>query len=222
MHTELTIDASPHRSPRIRAIGGLSARLTGADSVHLIGTAATPLGGDTIDVRIRVADGAQLTVRSVAASLAMPGAERCDSSARWYFEVGAGASLIIDPEPMVVAGAATHSVTNIVALQQDSTLLLRERVQVGRFEEVEGGWSSSLRCDLAGRPLLRHRVELGFGTITHDSLSTPMALSSILQYPDDRDSAVDIGAGTTRLLLAGGGSLTTSTGGRLEPLASTI
>ncbi|QII06222.1 urease accessory protein UreD [Rhodococcoides fascians A25f] len=217
MHTEFCIDASLHRSPRITSVGGLAGRQTGPDTVHLIGTAATPLGGDTITVRISVAAGAHLEVRSVAASLAMPGGQLRHSSAQWHVEVGAGASLIFDPEPMVVASDASHSVVNTIALQQDSNLWLRERTQIGRFEEASGRWTSAMRCDVGDTPLLRHRVELGEGSISHDALWAPLSMSSTLQYPDDRASEVDLRGGSVRLALAGGGSLTTSAGHRLPP-----
>ncbi|MGV8872911.1 MAG: urease accessory protein UreD [Rhodococcus sp. (in: high G+C Gram-positive bacteria)] len=222
MHTELCIDASLHRSPRITSVGGLAGRQTGPDTVHLIGTAATPLGGDTITVRISVAAGARLEVRSVAASLAMPGAVHRHSSAQWLFEIGAGASLLFDPEPMVVVSDASHSVVNTVVLQKDSTLWLRERTQIGRFEEASGRWSSSLRCDVGRTPLLRHRVELGEGSVAHDALSAPLSMSSTLQYPDTRASEVDLRDGTVRLALAGGGSLSTSVGRRLLPAESGV
>ncbi|MEH6792853.1 MAG: urease accessory protein UreD [Rhodococcus sp. (in: high G+C Gram-positive bacteria)] len=222
MHTELCIDASRTRSPRITSVGGLAGRQTGPDTVHLIGTAATPLGGDTITVRISVAAGAHLEVRSVAASLAMPGGLHRHSSAQWHFEVGAGASLIFDPEPMVVVSDASHSVVNTVALHEDSTLWLRERTQIGRFEEASGRWSSAMRCDVGNSPLLRHRVELGAGSVAHDALSAPLSMSSTLQYPDDRSSEVDLADGTVRLSLAGGGSLSTSVGRRLQPAGADL
>ena len=217
MHTELRIDASRRRSPRITSVGGLAGRQTGPDTVHLIGTAATPLGGDTISVRISVAAGARLDVRSVAASMAMPGAAQRHSSAHWHVELGAGASLVFDPEPMVVVSDASHTVLNVIELEQDSDLWLRERVQIGRLDEVAGQWASSMHCDVGGRPLLRHRVELGEGTVAHDGLSAPMSMSSTLRYPDSRDSEVDLAGGTVRLALAGGGSLSTSVGHRLQP-----
>lgn len=217
MHTELCIDASPHRSPRITSVGGLAGRQTGPDTVHLIGTAATPLGGDTISVRISVAAGAHLEVRSVAASLAMPGADQRHSSAQWHVEVGAGASLVFDPEPMVVVSDASHSVVTTIALQQDSTLWLRERTQIGRAEEASGRWTGTVHCDVGDRPLLRHRVALGDGSISHDALSAPLSMASTLQYPDTRASEVDLRGGIVRLSLAGGGSLTTSVGHRLPP-----
>ncbi|WP_206487684.1 urease accessory protein UreD [Rhodococcus sp. KRD162] len=220
MHTELCIDASRDRSPRITSVGGLAGRQTGPDTVHLIGTAATPLGGDTIVVRISVAAGARLEVRSVAASLAMPGALNRHSSAQWYFEVGEGASLVFDPEPMVVVSDASHSVVNTVVVHEDSALWLRERTQIGRFEEASGSWSSSMRCDVGGSPLLRHRVELGEGSVAHDMLSAPLSMSSTLQYPDSRPSAVDLSDGSMRLALPGGGSLSTSVGRRLVPAGS--
>jgi urease accessory protein len=74
-----------------------------------------------------------------------------------------------------------------------------------------------MHCDVGGRPLLRHRVELGEGTVAHDGLSAPMSMSSTLRYPDSRDSEVDLAGGTVRLALAGGGSLSTSVGHRLQP-----
>lgn len=222
MHTEISIEASRHRSPRITAVGGLTGRLTGPDTVHLIGTAATPVGGDTITVRISVAAGAHLTVRTVAASLAMPGAVTQRSSAQWHFEIGAEASLIFDPEPMVVVSDASHSVVNTVVMQEDSTLWLRERAQIGRFGEASGRWCSAIRCDVAASPLLRHRVELGGGSVGHDALSAPLSLSSTLRYPDTRASKVDLAAGTARLALARGGSLSTSIGDRLADTAADV
>ncbi|TQC51145.1 urease accessory protein [Rhodococcus sp. WS4] len=217
MRTELTIVASPDRSPRIAAVGGLAARITGRDTVHVIGTAATPLGGDHWDITVRVLPGARLTLRSVAASLALPGRGIALSTARWSVEVEDDASLDCALEPTVIAGGAEHRVETAVALAESSALVLRERVQIGRSGEESGRWVGITNADLGALPLLRHQLELGVGTVSHDVLDGPAAVTSELRYPDERPADVtgDIRSARTRLPLARGGSLTTRLGPRL-------
>ena len=84
----------------------------------------------------------------------------------------------------------------------------RERVQIGRCNEREGFWSGSLRADRHDRPLLRHRVELGAGSLADDALCAPRAGINELRYPAAAFTVpADVGA--TVLTLAGGGSLST-------------
>ncbi|MGK8522904.1 urease accessory protein UreD [Nocardia asteroides] len=214
MRTELRIVACPTAVPQIHATGGLSARRTGRDVVHLIGTAATPLGGDELDIVIVVAPGADLVVRSVAATLALPGSATPLSIGRWHLEVGSGGSLDLDPEPMVVAGGASHHTVTTVRLASGARLRMRERVQLGRFGEDGGQWRGDVIADLDDMPLLRHRLALGAGTPADDALSAPRALESELVYPDDRATTTS-GLTRTRLPLAAGGSLFTRTGSLL-------
>lgn len=215
MRTELSIVAAPGRLPRIDAVGGLAGRSTGADAVHLIGTAATPLGGDELDIRIVVLPGARLIVRSVAATIALPSARTPMSVGHWHFEVGAGAELDFAPEPTIVAGGAQHHTVTTVRLAADARLRLRERVQLGRSGEDAGRWRGDLIADLDDLPLLRHRLALGADTVTDDRLSAARALDSELRYPDDRP-AWSGGLDAVRLPLAAGGSLATRTGSRLR------
>ncbi|MEU4597607.1 urease accessory protein UreD [Nocardia sp. NPDC023988] len=215
MRTELSIVAAPGLLPRIDAVGGLAGRHTGADTVHLIGTAATPLGGDELDIRIVVRPGARLVVRSVAATIALPSAATPMSSARWYFEVGAGGVLDFDPEPTIVAGGAHHHMVTTVVLAADAQLRLRERVQLGRSGEDGGGWRGDLVADVGEVPLLRHRLELGAGASADDRLDAPRAIDSELVYPDARPAWTG-GLDTVRLPLAAGGSLATRTSARLR------
>ncbi|MFJ2663175.1 urease accessory protein UreD [Nocardia fluminea] len=219
MRTELSIVAAPGRLPRIDAVGGLAGRQTGMDTVHLIGTAATPLGGDELDITIVVRPGARLVVRSVAATIALPGADTVVSNAHWRFDIGEGAELDFDPEPTIVAGGAHHHVVTTVQVAPDARLRLRERVQVGRSGEDDGGWRGDLLAELGEVPLLRHRLELGAGSSTDDQLSGARALDSELVYPDHRPAwsgSVD----EVRLPLAAGGSLATRTSSRLLAFAS--
>lgn len=197
--------------PEIHAFGGLAARRTGPDTVHLIGTAATPLGGDELDIVIVVGPGARLVVRSVAATIALPSAATLFSSARWSFDIAAGGALDFDPEPTIVAGGAHHHAVTTVRLAPDARLRLRERIQLGRAGEQEGGWRGELIADVGDLPLLRHRLELGSGTVTDDALSAPRALDSELRYPDPR-SARAPSLNEALLPLAGGGTLYTRVG----------
>lgn len=217
MRTELTIVASADRSPRIDAVGGLAARLTGPDTVHMIGTAATPLGGDTLCIRIVVGAGATLSLHSVAASVALPGRSVVESNAEWLVSVDEGGVLVFDPEPMVVAGNAIHHTRTRIEFAASSRIEYRERVQIGRVGENLGRWIGTMHTDVDGHAHLRHRVELGVGTVGHDVLSAPWSLSSTLVYPDDRPAGA-VGSSAVRMPLAAGGSLTTSTGPALDAL----
>ncbi len=161
-----------------------------------------------------VAPGAELVVRSVAATLALPNSTTPLSLGRWYFEVGHGGSLDFDPQPMIVAGGAQHHVSTTVRVASDARLRVRERVQIGRTGEDGGRWEGDLVADIEQTPLLRHRLELGAGTAADDALSAARALDSELVYPDERPVATT-GLTRTRLPLAAGGSLFTHIGTRL-------
>ncbi|MFD4182359.1 urease accessory protein UreD [Rhodococcus sp. NPDC058514] len=222
MRTALTIVAERGRSPRIEASGALAARITGHATVHLISAAATPLGGDHLEIALRVGPGASLTVRSVAAALALPGADELVSTARWRIEVDRDAELVLDPEPTVIAAAAVHRTMTQLELTSTSRVTVRERTQIGRAGEAGGQWSGALHADLDGVPLLRHRLELGAGTVGHDALDAPMAVLSELVFPDDRPAVVERypgGGSWVRMPLAAGGSLGTRLGSSLATVS---
>ncbi|MBU9765265.1 urease accessory protein UreD [Mycobacterium sp. TNTM28] len=210
MHTHVIVVATPGRLPRIEARGGLAGRCTGPDTVHLVSTAATPLGGDTLTVQLVVEAGARLRIRTAAATMALPGAQLLQSSARWTVEVAG--ELDLDPEPTVVAGGATHHTTTHLNLAESAQLRIRERTQIGRSGEREGFWTSALHADVGSTPLLRHRIELGHGAVADDVLAAPRACISELRYP-----APTFETPGTVLALAAGGSLATWQGDRLPP-----
>ena len=209
MLSEVLIVASPGRGPRIECVGGLAARRTEADTVHLVSAAATPLGGDTISVRVVVEAGARLRLRSAAATITLPGAANAESRASWVLEVAG--DLDLDPQPTIVAGSSRHVTSTRLAVHGAGRARLRERVQIGRSFEREGFWSGALHADVDGTPLLRHRVELGTGTVADDELGAPRAAVSELRYPE---TTYD-GAGTL-FELAAGGALATWQGDRLD------
>jgi urease accessory protein len=208
VRSDVLIVACPDRRPRIECAGGLAARNTERDTVHLVSAAATPLGGDSLDMRVVVEPGARLLVRTVAATVTLPGATTLESHAFWTLEVAG--DLDVDPQPTVVAAASRHFTSTRLELTGSGRVRLRERIQIGRSDERQGFWSGSLHVDVDGSPLLRHRIELGNGSVADDELGTPLACVSELHYPE---SEVDT-AGVL-LALAGGGCLSTWQGRRL-------
>ncbi|MGB3485238.1 MAG: urease accessory protein UreD [Mycobacterium sp.] len=222
MHSEVVIVARAHRLPRIECRGGLAARITETDTVHLVSAAATPLGGDTISIRVVVEPEARLRLRSVAAAVVLPAVGELTSHAALHLEVAG--YLDVDLEPTIVAADARHLSTVDVQLDGSSALRLRERVQLGRSGEHQGFWSGALHADAAGLPLLRHRVELGADSVSHDVLSAPRACVSELWVPAGDSTAGEnknageaeaTAEGAVALELAGGGVLTTWQGLRL-------
>jgi urease accessory protein len=211
MDSVLLIVAAPDRLPRIECRGGLTARSTLADTVHLVSAAATPLGGDNVAIRVIVEAGARLRLRSVAATVALPGPRTATSHSVVTLDVAG--HLDLDLEPTIVAAQARHHSAVRAAIEEAGALRLRERVQIGRTGEGQGFWSGSMHADVKGRPLLRHRIELGPGAVTEDLLGAPRAVVSELCYPDD-ESAEHPG---TVLHLADGGVLSTWQGERLGP-----
>lgn len=212
MRTRVDIVAVAGRSPRIAAEGGLAVRQTAPDTLRFVGAAATPLGGDTIEVSILVHPGARLDVGSIAASIALAAADRRDSTARWQIRVGSGASLRFSPEPTLVAGGADHRSRIEVDLAADAALELGEHVQLGRsarFDPADAGsrWEGGLRVDIAGHPVLRHRLALA-APESADAAgpaagpSTGRAVSSVFRYPDDRCAEVHPARFATRMNLA--------------------
>lgn len=211
MHSDLVIVARAGRLPHIEATGGLTARCTEPDTVHLVSAAATPLGGDTVAVRVVVEPDATLRIRTVAATLVLPGAHTLQSEARWVIEVAG--RLDLDPQPTVVAGGSRHRTITRLQVADTAQVRIRERIQIGRSGERAGFWSGALHADIVADtpvPLLRHRIELGSGAVGDDELSAPRACISEMRYPT---TSFD-GAGTV-LALARGGSLATWQGGQL-------
>jgi urease accessory protein len=208
MRSDVVIVACPGRPPRIECTGGIAVRRTVTDTVHLVSAAATPLGGDAIAVRVIVEPGARLRVRSAAATVTLPGAATATSQSCWDIE--AAGELDLDPQPTVVAGASRHLTTTHLRLSGAAQVRLRERIQIGRSGERQGFWSGTLHADVDGQPLLRHRIELGPGSVADDLLGAPRACISELRYPETGFEA----AGTV-LELAAGGCLATWQGDRL-------
>ena len=208
MRSDVLLVAYRDRLPRIECGGAVAARRTEPDTVHLVSAAATPLGGDAIHIRVVVEPGARLRLRTAAATVALPGSATLESHAFWTLEVAG--DLDVDPQPTVVAATSRHFTATRLELGDAGRIRLRERIQIGRSDERHGFWSGSLHADVNSSPLLRHRIELGTGSVADDALGTPMACVSEFHYPD-----TDVATQGVALTLAGGGCLSTWQGERL-------
>jgi urease accessory protein len=184
------------------------------EAVYLVGGAAGPLGGDSLSLRITVGAGAVLRVRSAAASIALPGLDGLESQLRVSIAVAAGGRLEYLPEPVVVAARARHATIVSATLASGASLVLRDELLLGRYGEAGGTARSVLRCDYAGRPLLRHSVTVA-GT---DPVSLgPAGLGGhraygtlLLAGPDAPAPASAPGLEVAALALAGPGVLVTA------------
>ncbi|MGY1704155.1 urease accessory protein UreD [Geodermatophilus sp. SYSU D00697] len=147
--------------PVVRASGQLAVRRTGPATVHLVATAFGPLGGDDATIRLVVEEGAALTVRSVAAAVALPAREEAPSVQRVAATVGG--LLDLRPEPTVVTARARHVAELTADVGPDGVLTATEQVLLGRTAGAPGRWTGTTRVVRDGRPLLHTTVGLGPG-----------------------------------------------------------
>jgi urease accessory protein len=129
--------------------------------VYLVGGAAGPLGGDDLTVDIDVGPGAQLSIRSAAASVALPGPGAAPSLLNVRARIGPGGGLHWMPEPLVAACGCDHRVEATVDVAAGGRLVWWEELVLGRHREASGSVTSRLRVDVDGRALLRHELALG-------------------------------------------------------------
>lgn len=155
------LDVGPDQSVRWRADPPVVLRRTGPRRVHLVQAAGGPLGGDELELRLRLAAGAELTVGSAAATVAQPGRPG-SGPARWTVtaELGEGARLRWWPEPTVVCDRAELHARMRLELADGAAALVREEVLLGRYGQRGGRYRGELSADHAGHPLLRHTTVL--------------------------------------------------------------
>ncbi|WP_328460089.1 urease accessory protein UreD [Actinoplanes sp. NBC_00393] len=137
-------------------------RDAGRMTVHLVSGGAGPLRGDELDLDIEVAAGAWLEIRSVAASLALPGraglpASRLTVTAR----VAAGATLRYQPEPLIAAAGCDHVAVTRVDVDEGGILLWRDDLVCGRHAEPSGDVVADTTIRYAGSTLYRHELAVG-------------------------------------------------------------
>lgn len=196
---------------RLHAEGQLAVRRTAPQVVHLVSVAAGPIGGDSVELVIRVGAGARLEVRSAAAALVLPGRHDPLSRTLTDAEVGPDGWLELGLEPAVIAHRARHEATTRVRLAAGAGLWLTERLVLGRHGEPPGTWSGRTVIDRDGRPLLRH-------TVRSATLLAEGARGYRSEVRTDQDGPAATGPGCVVLPLAGGGTLRTAWAADLSQL----
>lgn len=154
------------RLPVLRGDAPLLLRRTGPASigdvtVHLVGGAAGPLGGDDLRLDIEVGPQARLEVRSVAASLVLPDLARRRSRMLINATVAAGARLRWLPEPLIAAAGCDHNAVTRVRVAAGGTLLWRDDISCGRHGEQPGDLRTDTTISYDGATVYRHRLVIG-------------------------------------------------------------
>lgn len=129
--------------------------------VHLVGGAAGPLGGDELFLDIDVGPGAALVLRTVAATVALPGPHGEQSLTTTRVSIAAGGRLAFLPEPVVAATGCDHRMLSIVELHEGARLLWREEVVAGRHGEAPGQLRQDTRIRYAGSTVLAQELIVG-------------------------------------------------------------
>jgi urease accessory protein len=157
---EAVVDGGRTRCRTLRSSPPLTLRQT-PDAVYLVGSAAGPLGGDDLHVDVRIGDGAELTVRSAAATIALPGVTGEASHSGLHVEVGAGARLQWSTEPLLLVEGCDHRVHTRIHLGAGARVVFRELVVRGRHREASGSLAQRLDVECDGRPVLRTELRVG-------------------------------------------------------------
>ncbi len=132
-----------------------------AGSLWMVGTAAGPLPGDRVVLRIEVEAGASVTLRSTAATLALGDHGDAVSELRVDAVVGAGGELRWLPEPTIAAAGCHHRSVGSVRLAVGARLVWREELVLGRHREGPGRLASRVDIEAEAVPLLRHELRVG-------------------------------------------------------------
>jgi urease accessory protein len=191
----------------LRSAPPLTLRQTGVTRVHLVSTAAGPLGGDHLELDIDVAPGTTLELGSIAATLVLPG--HGTSEMIVTARVGDGAELRFTPEPTVLAAGCDHRMTVRLTLAGDARVRWREEIVFGRYGETPGRCHSRFDATFDGRPLLRQEFTVGDPSVDASPAVYGDARcvgTTLVVSPDAARESV-VGAGFAVLPLAGPGAL---------------
>jgi urease accessory protein len=129
-------------------------------AIYLVGTAASPVGDDQVSLHVIVEEGARLTLRSVASTIAWAST---GSSLSIEVEVRTGGSLDWHLQPLVASRWCNFSQRAAVSLAAGARLRWVEEVVLGRHNEEPGRLELRLDVDVDRKPLLRHQLTVGPG-----------------------------------------------------------
>ncbi|MDV2475452.1 urease accessory protein UreD [Rhodococcus zopfii] len=143
--------------------GAFGPRVQGGDAngarVALVAAGALLLGGDDVVIDLEVGAGAWLEIVETAGTVAYDAAGRASS---WTVRarLGAGATLVWDGLPFVVADGADVTRRTELMLERGARVVLRETLVLGRSGERGGAARSYTVAMLEERPLLVEDLDL--------------------------------------------------------------
>lgn len=220
IHAECDAQGRTHLT-RLWAEGALGVRKTGDTHVHLVGTAAGPIGADSIHISITVGAGARLSVEGVAATIALPGSIPGVGTLVQVISVEDDGQLHLAlPALIVTEDSAVTSQTEIHA-SKSAELVVIEQVSLGRHEEAGGRWSGRMLADIGSRPVLRQSqssdsIQVALALGAHDAFLGGAIVSRLELGPGQRDSPLFGTHGNALVaVLESGGTLQTSVGATL-------
>ncbi|MFO7252903.1 MAG: urease accessory protein UreD [Actinomycetes bacterium] len=198
----------------LRSDPPLTLRRTGPGRVHLVSTAAGPLGGDVLELDVEVAAGTVLELHSVAATLVLPGAggpSRMVVTAR----VGPGGVLRFTPEPTILAAGCDHRLEVRLSLAATASVLWREELVFGRHGEPPGRCEAGFDAVVDGVPLLRQRLAVGDPAVEASPavygsarcVGSTLLAGPAFPPPEGRPGEAAVAEGVAVLPLAGPGVL---------------
>jgi len=222
-HAKVAAQADGRGGTRLTQLRGespLLLRQTHTDgrlcTVHLVGGAAAPIGGDELRLDIEVGQDAALCLRSVAATLVLPGPGGARSQFVIVATVAGGGTLHWLPEPTIAAADSRHTTRATIELDEGAALLWRDELICGRHGEPTGQATVTTSARYAGKPLLHQTLAVGPGA---DGWAGPAVLGgakatgSLLHvHPGTQPPPPRIlGPCAVQMPLAGPASLTTVT-----------
>lgn len=112
-------------------------------TLWFVGSAASPVADDDITLRVAVDRGVTAEVRNVAATVVYAG--RGDGTRlRTDVSVADDATLIWQPEPLIVTERARHRSTTLINVADGGTVLADEMIVFGRVGETAGSLCSTI------------------------------------------------------------------------------
>ena len=150
----------------LRQVHGADHCGQGRCELRLVGTAAGPLAGDDLSLRLELRAGARATLRATGASVAQGRGHRgaaVAGSLSIRADLAEGSDLIADPGALVVCQGSRVDVRLDLRLGAGAAVDWRELIVLGRTGEPAG--QATLRWDVTrlGRPVLRQFADLSLG-----------------------------------------------------------
>ncbi|MFT5531101.1 MAG: urease accessory protein [Candidatus Poriferisodalaceae bacterium] len=169
------------------------------DRFLIVGTAAAPVRGDTLELSIEIAPGITAELGTVAATMVWPGPDPdkvAPSCLATTIRVGAGACLKWRPEPTVSVVGSNHIARTVIDLAKGAKCEVVEEYSLGRSDEPSGQMITDLRVNRDGRTLVRHGECFGPDQPGAGSLSAVArarhVLAAVFVGPDSGESRVEV------------------------------